>query len=305
MKQRQGGMQRLTTLGSRLGHRLGPSLGHSAASRSMFSSINRPNLVVNVNVPLAQRRGSSNAASSSRTDLTPYEIEAAMRNFFDMQRRDSIPAASSQALVPRLEEIKMFTDAQLNALIEQAAQEKERRSRSSNIESATNNSTSVSSKEVVDQVVVPGITKGDVGKTALTVTSSMFLGPIHHIGFVAHTRSNLVFPLIDTICNKPLILFNRTQQRFMIRKKIKKEIKTIVNKFFESTRKTYSSTEAIVVEIQKILVFIIIYKFIRCMFESKTSEEEETCRTKMYNFIGKIIGDDKYDLVKQLYDIGY
>jgi hypothetical protein len=91
----------------------------------------------------------------------------------------------------------------------------------------------------------------------------------------------------------------------MIRKKIKKEIQNIVNKFFESTRKTYSSTEAIVVEIQKIIVFIMIYKFIRCIFESNTSEEEETCRTKMYNFIGKMIGDDKYDLVKQLYDIGY
>jgi hypothetical protein len=290
MKHRQGGMYKALQLGPRL----------TATSRPILSAMSRSSSVVNVNVPVAQRRGSSNAASSFETRPTPYEIEA-MREFFRVQLRDPTPVASSQALVPRLEEIQMLTDAQLNALIEKAAQEKERRSRSTNSESETNNSI----KEVVDQVVVPGITKGDVGKTALTVSSSLFLGPIHHIGFVAHIRSNLVFPLIDTICNKPLILFNRTQQRFMIRNKIKKDIKQIVNKFFESTRETYSSTEAFVVEIQKIIVFIIIYKFIRCVFESKLSEEEETCRTNLYNFIGKMIGEDKYDLVKQLYDIGY
>jgi hypothetical protein len=257
-----------------------------------------------------QNRGSSNAASSSRRGPTPIDVKEALDKFFTESTTKQIgypiPAAFSRELVPRLAEINTLTDKELDNLIQKAKEEKARRSSSqSETTTSTSTSTSVSSKEVVNQPVVPGITKGDIGKTTLTITSSMYLGPIHHIGFVAHTRSNLIFPLIDTICNKPLMLFHKTHQRFMIRKKIKKDIKNIVNKYFESTRKAYSSSDAIVVEIQKIIVFIMIYKFIRCIFESKTAKEEETCRTKLYNFIGKVIGYDKYDLVKQLYDIGY
>lgn len=292
MKQRNGGMHRVLLPSARS---LRSHIAPSVAPRFMLLGVNH------------QNRGSSNAASSFRRGPTPIDVKEAIDKFFTesttKQIEYPIPPAFSQVLASRLAEINTLTDKELNNLIQKAKEEEARRS-SSRSGTSTSTSTSVSSKEVMKQPVVPGITKGDIGKSTLTITSSMVLGPIHHIGFVAHTRTNLIFPLIDTICNKPLMLFHKTHQRFMIRKKIKKDIKNIVNKYFESTSEAYSSSESIVLEIQKIIVFFMIYKLIRCIFESKTAKEEETCRTKLSNFIRQMVREDKYDLVKQLYDIG-